>query len=362
MIGRGALLGERIARHGLVDRSSGSVAEAAALTCAIQAQDPQASRLGIRARAAGLTEADVLRAIAGDRTVARTWLMRGTIHLVDTADLRWLVALVGPAIARKYRTRWRQIGLTDDLLDRIVDTLPELLAGGPLTRHEIRAGLAERGIALDSPDPQAHTHAVVHASTVGLVCRGPDRGRDATFTLLDDWVPTAPSGPRGDDALAEIARRYFAAFSPATPADFTTWSGLASSRAVELIRDELTPTEIDGRPGFRLGEVAPARGVRLLPAFDNYLIGYQDREAILDAGLRGRVCAGGMIRPAVLLDGRVVGSWSLVKASVPARITMRPFEWLTRAAMRALDAEAADIARFLDRDVTVEFAESIAAD
>ena len=96
---------------------------------------------------------------------------------------------------------------------------------------------------------------------------------------MDDWVPDAPAGPSGDDALAELARRYFTAYSPATAADFATWSGLAGRRAVELIRDELTPVDIDGAPGFRLGEVEPQRGVRLLPAFDNYLVGYRDRRA-----------------------------------------------------------------------------------
>ncbi len=250
-----ALLGERMARHGLADRG-----------CALggrgrPADDGRAGagQLGVPARASGpvapaLTDADVRRAIEVDRTIVRTWLMRGTIHLVEAADLRWLVRLIGPAIARKYRTRWRQIGLTDELLDRSVALLPELLADGPLTRHEIRAGLAARGLALDGPDPQAHTHAIVHASTTGLVCRGPDRGRHSTFVLTDDWLPGAPAGPSGDDALAELARRYFAAFSPATAADFATWSGLASRRAVELIRDELTEADVDGRPGFRLGE------------------------------------------------------------------------------------------------------------
>lgn len=354
MTRRGDLLGERIARHGLVDRSCTTVAEAAALTGAIQAQDTQASRLGIRVRAGSTTERDVLTAIEDDRSVVRTWLMRGTIHLVDTTDVRWMVRLIGPNLIRKYRTRWKQLGLTEDLLERTTELLPELLLDGPLTRNEIRTALAESGVTFESSDPQAHTHIALHASAVGLLCRGPDRGRDATFTRLDSWVPDAPGGPSGDDALAELARRYFTAFSPATAADFTTWSGLGSSRAIELIRDELTPADVDGRPGLRLGEVAPARGVLLLPAFDNYLIGYRDREAILTESLRRRVYDGGMIRASVLRDGRVVGSWALDKTKDPARITVRPFEPLPRTVRRAIDDEVADIARFLDRPVTVQ--------
>jgi hypothetical protein len=324
------------------------------LTTALQAQDGSAARLGVRARAADVTEREVVKAIEDDRSITRTWLMRGTIHLVDTADLRWLVRLIGPAVQRQYRTRWRQIGLTDDVLDRSVAVLPELLADGPLTRHEIRGGLAERGIILDSPDPQAHTHAVVHASTTGLICRGPDRGRYNTFALLASWVPHAPPGPSGDDALAELARRYFAAFSPATAADFTTWSGLPSTTALALIRDELTPADVDGRPGFRLGEVEPHRGLRLLPAFDNYLIGYRDRTAIVAAERYSHVYQGGMIQPVVLLDGRVVGTWALARAK--GHVTVTPFTPMTAAVRTGVEAEVADIGRFLDTDLDLTVA------
>jgi hypothetical protein len=352
--GRRNLLRERIARHGFADRPGASPVGATALTTALQAQDNLASRLGIRARAAGITDADVRHAIEVDRTIVRTWLMRGTIHLVDARDLRWLVGVIGPVVARKFRTRWRQLGLTDDVLDRCIELLPELLADGPLNRHEIRAGLAEQGLTLDSPDPQVHTHALVYASTAGLVCRGPDRGRHSTFLLIDDWLPDAPSGPKGDDALAELARRYFAAYSPATAADFAAWSGLPSGPAVDLIRDELQDADVDGRPGFRLGEAEPLRGVRLLPAFDNYLVGYRDRAALLDPALHPHIYHGGIIRPTVLVDGQVVAMWALDRAK--GRITVTPFGELDARTRRAVDAEVGDIGRFLGREVTLAFA------
>jgi hypothetical protein len=344
------LLGERIARHGLGARPDESVEAAVARTTAVQAQDAPASRLGVRARAP-VDDAAVRRAIEDDRTIVRTWLMRGTIHLVPAADLRWLVRLFGPAVIRKFRTRWRQLGLGDELLDRYAALLADVLKAGPMTRREIKAAAAEQGVRLESPDPQAHTHAVVYASSIGLVCRGPDRGRDSTFTLLDEWLPDAPAGPEGDDALAELARRYFAAYSPATAADFTTWAGLGSGRAIGLIRDELTPVEVDGRPGFRLGEVEPDRGVRLLPAFDNYLLGYRDRAAIVAPEWQPRVYHGGLIRPTVLVDGRVTGSWRLDRTR--GEVALEPFEPWPAAVRRAVEAEVADVARFLGREVTI---------
>ena len=351
------LLAERLVRQGLADRPCASVVEAAAITTAIQAQDNQAARFGLRARTPHATEADVVAAIETERTVVRTWLMRGTIHLVDTRDLRWLTRLIGPAVERKYRTRWRQLGLGDDLLDAGLDALPAILADGPFTRHEIVAALAERSIGPDNPDPVAPTHVVLHASTTGLICRGPDRGRDSTFALTDRWVPDAPEGPSGDDALAELARRYFTAFSPATGADFTTWSGLGSARAIGLIRDELTPCDVDGSPGFRRGEVAGPGGVRLLPAFDNYLLGYRDRTAILRPERQSLVYRGGMISPTLVVDGVVQGRWALDRTRRTARVTLTPFDRLTRAHLRAVEAEVADLARFVGRDVELTVAD-----
>ena len=348
---RRALLGERIARHGLGSTRADSPASATALTTAVQAQDSLAARLGVRVRATKVTDVDVVHAIETDRTIVRTWLMRGTIHLVEASDLRWMVRLIGPAVARKFRTRWRQLGLTDDVLERSVAALPELLADGPRDRHEIRAALDERGVTIDSPDPQAHTHALVYASTIGLICRGPDRGRHSTFALIDKWVPDAPSGPSGDDALAELARRYFGAYSPATAHDFAAWAGLPHAQAVQLIRDELTPVDVDGRPGFRLGEVEPQRGVRLLPAFDNYLIGYKDRAAILEPALHEHVYQGGMIRPTILVDGEVVGTWALERAK--GRVTISPFAPLTARVRASVAEEVADVARFLGRELDV---------
>lgn len=348
-----ALLAERLARQGLADRPASSAVGAAELTTAVQAQDPAASRLGLRARARGLTDEAVRRAIDVDRSLVRTWLMRATIHLVTAADLRWLLRLIAPSIERRHAARWQRLGLTPSVLDKTASALEELLADGPGTLREIRAGFAERGITFDSDDPQAaELHAVLHASTIGLTCRGPDRGRTNTYVLLDRWLPDSPRGPDGDDALAELTRRYFAAYSPATAADFTAWAGLPAGRAIGLIRDELTATDVDGRAGFRLGEATPAGGVRLLPAFDNYVIGYRHRAALLAAHLHPEVYQGGMIRPVVVRDGAVIGSWALDRRS--GRIAVRPFVAFPAAVRKAVSAEVADIGRFLDTSLDVE--------
>jgi hypothetical protein len=312
----------------------------------------------VRARSATATDADVLAAIASGRVV-RTWLMRNTIHLVAAQDVRWMTAVLGPMIRRRFETvRWPALGLTPELLDRAVAVTPDVLSGRQLDRHEFAAALVDHGVAVPT-DGQAPTHVLLYLGTIGLVCRAEDRGRESTFALLDEWVPPGgDDGPHGDDALAELARRYFRAFSPAMRADFTAWSGLPSAQAIKLIRDELTPVEVGGRPGYRLGDVEAQRGVRLLPAFDNYLLGYRDRSAIIDADRVPEVYVGGIIRPTLLVDGRVAGRWRLVRKQQRATVELTPFGSLTRKVQRGIEAEVADIARFLALPTALALAEA----
>lgn len=345
---------ERMCRHGLCERPAATVAAAAALDCGIQAQDLGAARLAVRARSATLTAADVDAALGAERTVVRTWLMRNTIHLVPARDVRWLTALLGPMIRRRFGTRrWPELGLTPDVLDAAARLAPQLLADGPLGRHELAAALAGRGVPIRQ-DGQAPVHVLVFLSTLGLTCHA-SGGR---FALLDDWLPGAAEGPRGDDALAELARRWITAYSPATAADFTTWSGLPSGRALGLIRDELQPAEVDGRPGFRPGAPRPCRGgVRLLGGFDTVLVAYRDRATLIDASHRDQVYSGGIIRPTVVHDGRVIGRWRLgrpASAARPLRVEVTLFAPAPRTVRAAVRAEAEDIGRFLAAPVRLD--------
>jgi len=342
-------LAERMTRQGLAARSMATTAGVAAAAVGLQAQDPGAARLGVRARSGAVDETSVLDALRLERSVVRTWLMRSTVHLVAAVDLRWMTTLFGPMMERGYRTRWRQLGITEPLVESAVPHVRELLDG------------RGRGIRLAS-DGQAATHLLVALSARGITCRGPDQGRDAAFVLIDDWVgpttdstaSTADPAPAPADLAAELARRYFRAFGPATVADFTAWSGLPSGAAIASIRDELTEVSFDGRRGWTLGSVEPSPGFRLLPMFDNYLLGYRDRAAMLAVTMQDRVYVGGIIKATVVCDGRVLGIWRLDRAGRSATIRVSPFEPFTRRHQDGLDRERADIERFLGRPVALD--------
>jgi hypothetical protein len=339
---------ERMTRQGLSGRRADAAGPVAAAALGLQAQDVGAARLGVRARSSGVDEAGVIAAYATGASVVRTWLMRSTVHLVAAEDVRWMTALFGPMIERRYgNVRWRALGITESVIDAATTHVGAILGGRQLTRHELADELADRGIVL-ADDRQAATHLLLALSARGVTCRAADRGRDATFALVDDWVK-ASDAPL--DPVAELARRYFQAFGPATAADFTTWSGLPSGPAMTAIRGELTEVAFDGRRGWTFGSIEPAAGLRLLPMFDNYLLGYRDRSAMLDESRHRQVYVGGIIKATVVCDGRVIGSWRLDRTTRVATVRVTPFQKFTRRHRGELDREQADVERFLAQPV-----------
>ena len=353
----------------LLDGPMATVTEVAGHLGGLQAQAAGPARLAVRPRTRALTAADVDRACA-DGAVTRTWAMRGTLHLVATPDVRWMTGLFGPFLIKKDRRRRLQLGLDDRLCERALAALGSILAGSPpLTRAELIERLAADGVAID-PRTQQPPHLLGYAAGRGLICRGPDRpGDEPTYTLLDDWAPDAPMLDR-DEALAELARRYLGGYGPATRADFAAWSGLPATetrRAWELIAAETAEVSVTNVTGVTsvvdvvgvvgVADDGPPPSPRLLGHFDPLLMGYRDRDLVLDPAHTKRIQAGGgFVQPTVLADGRVAGTWRLDRRPRQARVVVEPFTPLNTVTRDALASEATDIGRFSGLDVTLEIA------
>src|SRR6266545_3339474 len=249
----------------------GDVHEVVRVMGGIQAQDTPASRLAVRPRGDGLDARAVHGACNRERSLVRTWAMRGTLHMLAAEDVGWLVALLGPVFAAANRRRRLQLGLDDDRCARGLRAIGKVLgAHGPLPRGELVSRLAGGGVALD-PRSQAPAHLVAYAAMQGLVCRGPDLDDDEpTYVLLDDWVGDRRPALDPEAALAELTRRYLGAHGPATPADLAAWAGIAAGRArrgFELVAGELVEVEAAGAPaGARRAVRAAAVPLRRLPA------------------------------------------------------------------------------------------------
>jgi hypothetical protein len=288
----------------------------------VQAQDYLGALWAVGLRMRNATEAGVEQALA-DREIVRTWPARGTLHFVAAADVRWILSLLAPRAAARAAGRHQQLGLDDEAFDRSRRAVRAALQGGRrLPRRALYQVLESAQI---SPAGQRGIHILGRLAQEGVICFGPREGKQQTFTLLDEWIPAAARKPR-DEALAELVRRYFTSHGPATLPDFVWWSGLTTSDAragLELARSHLV-REVIGEQTYWL-PASPFTGAQalqtahLLPAFDEYLVGYKDRSAILDpVYARQTNAGGGMLSPTILVDGQVAGTWrrSLKKGSV----------------------------------------------
>lgn len=338
----------------------------------MQAQDAPAAALAVRARSRGLTAAQVDQARVEDRTVVRTWAMRGTLHLVASDDLPALLAVCGPVFLRAGQRRRAELGLDDATCARGVAALRTVLAAeGPLTRAALVERLAARGIRLVG---QAAPHLLGYAALQGVVCYGPDAGKEPAYVLLDDWLPRREFVAR-EAALGKLARRYLAAYGPAGADDLAAWSGLpqADVRAAwQQVAAEVIMVEVAGRPAALLKTRAawldgpPADpGVRLLPSFDTYLLGYKRRDLVLAPQHARHIHpGGGIIHPALLVAGQVQGTWRSRRERPGLTVQVAPFDKLPPGVRAELEAEAADIARFLglpDAQLTIAAVEAVSS-
>ena len=332
-------------------RSPSHPADIAREVAGVQAQDPRAGRLAFRARDASLTAADVDRARTEERSLLRTWAMRKTAHLLASDDAPWLLPLFEPAQAAWSRRRLGQLGMDARTAERAQATIRRALESeGPLTRRELGERLERRGIALN---PQTRMHSMGLAVVSGLAFQGPDRGAQPCLVLREEWLPAAAGGGHDREAsLRELARRYLRAFGPATEADFAGWSGLPLRElrvGLGGIASELRELRRGGETAFALKRPARRAGgpvIRLIPAFDTFLMGWRDR-GFIAAGERWRAIGpgGGLLNPTIVRDGIALGTWVPASGSRP-EIELDLFEPLDAATQRALDAEVADVKRF----------------
>lgn len=319
--------------------------QVAAWMGAMQAQDYASAKCAVGLRCRGATDASIEAAIAG-RTLLRTWLLRGTLHFVAAGDVRWMLALIAPRLIASSTRRNRELELDQATYTHGFEVLVRILEGGNrATRTELMSSFEQAGL---SPKGQRGYHILAHAALEGLICFGPQQGKQQTFVLLDEWAPTAKRIER-DEALAELAGRYFASHGPATLQDFTWWSGLAAAEArtgLELVKNRLQAVPL-GDQTYWLTEgsafpTAPSPTVHLLPAFDEYFLGYTHRDAILNPRYDKRVVSGnGVFRPILVIDGQVVGVWNRQVKKGSVIITPGPFTALSHAEDQAV-VEAAN--------------------
>lgn len=326
------------------------------LLCAMQSQEHAAALWSIGQRCADQTEASVQQAF-DDGAFLRTHVLRPTWHFVAPVDIRWLLELTAPRVHQLNAYMYRQEGLDEKTLRTGADAIVGALADG---RHRTRAELA--GVLSDAGIADVARFRLVYllmfAELEGLICSGAMQGRQHTYALLSERAPAAVSMDR-EQALAELARRYFSAHGPATAQDLAWWSSLPVAdvqRGLTLAADDLASERQADRTYWfapRQPSVSSPDGsvAYLMQGFDEYLMYGPSRDQIDLAQVRGTDRP--VFNNVLVVDGQLAGNWRRTTKRGEITIDVHLYAPLSPAQWTAVAAQAQQHARFMGKPVTI---------
>ncbi len=335
---------------------------------ALQGQDFPGVLWSIGLRSSHATRAHVEAAFNGGELV-RSWPMRGTLHVTLAEDLGWLLSLTGKRTAVGLVSRHRELGITAPDVEQARASALALLgqSGGKATRGELFAAFEH---AAQPTGKQRGSHLLFMLCLQGTLVQGPINTKDGKSTaqyFVDSgrWIKH-PRTLEREQALGELALRYFRSHGPATMKDFQWWTKLTLrdiQAGMALVRNQLESVECQGAiywlapeiAGLLGGTVPGARSVSLLPGFDEYLLGYTDRSAALAPQHAPRIVPGGngMFMATIAAGGKIAGTWRKAQGAAEKSrqragvVLPEPFERLSPAQDKALDKAAAAYAQFL---------------
>lgn len=330
----------------------------------MQGQDLPGALWSIGVRTTDATEADV-RSAFDRREIIRSWPMRGTLHVLTPDDLRMILPLSRHRLATAFAARHRQLDIDPRDIAAAGDIARSALADRPLSRRDLLAAFAAAG---QSTAGQRGAHLLGALAHSGLICLGPFIGTEQAFVLLDEWTPAGRPKPDREDAVAELALRYFLSHGPATVTDLAWWANLVLADvrpAIARVSDRLGTLTVGETTYYaspetvELAASAPgARSVHVLSGFDENLLGYTDRSAALAPEYSQLIVPGnnGMFKATIVAGGRVVGTWTRREKPSSVQVTAHPFGDLGSSQQSALRRALDRYGRFKGKPVELTVA------
>jgi hypothetical protein len=358
-------LSRRVGKNRMVDAVSDM--------CGAHAQILSTVSLALAARTSGATTAHVSTALDEDRTLVKTWSMRGTLHVLTAEDLPLYCAALRASSSYAEPSYLDYLGLEMADADAVLEAIPVALDGQILTREELADAVVKitRKKHLDEHLRSGWGSLLKPAAFRGLLCFGPQSGRSVTFVRPDQWIG-GWKDLHPEDALREVFRRFLSAYGPASKTELGRWWGVTPAEmgpVLDLMRHELDEIDVGNRKRYMLKSdirslkaVRRAKGVRFLPSFDQLLVmSAPHSEAVVDAGFKERVYRQRVAvwsLPAVMVDGRLRASWRLDRKKRSAVVTVDPFGPVPRGSRSALEEEVARLGTFLNTDLVLELVEA----
>ncbi len=294
---------------------------------AMQAQDYNMAKWAIGIRLPGLTD-KLIEDAFNKGEFLRTHVMRPTWHFVSPENIRWMLNLSKEKIKSACKSRDLHLEITEELYTKCNNIIEKVLTGNKqLTRDKLSVVLENSGIEINS---SRMVHFMMRAEIEGIVCSGAIHNKKHTYALIEEIVPRTATLNK-DEALAKLAKIYFSSHGPATVQDFVWWSGLSvteARHALEMVKKDFISETIDSQiywfPDSRPNK-PEEESMHLLPAFDEYIVSYRDRKAVLPAENHSKaISSNGIFRPVIVRNGKVVGLWK--KSGPKNKITTDFFE------------------------------------
>jgi hypothetical protein len=316
---------------------------------AIQAQDFFGSLWSIGMRLnRSLTESQVENAIS-ERSIVRTWPMRGTLHFVHSTDVHWMLKYLTPRVFTRFESILKKEGIDLKIRTKAKKIWEKTLAGeNLLTRDEMYAALEKSKI---STSGTRGLHLLAVAAQERLICFGPRKGKQQTFTLLEEWIPS-PSIPPKEEAMSILAARYIKSHGPVMIEDFAWWAGLTKSEAssaFESVRKKFEQKSLNGKTFWfdaSAEVVKPKTSAFLLPTYDEYGIAYKNRDEILLAEEHRML--DGRFTSAIMMNGKMIGTWRRTIEKGTVTIETKPFQKFNAGQIKAISAEGKNFAKFIE--------------
>jgi winged helix DNA-binding protein len=331
--------------------------------CGVQAQVASSAELAVRVRRETSRPGEVGRALSQGRLI-KTWAMRGALHLLTPKEAGAFLSLMASGRSWERPSWQRYFGMTAKLQDAFRGAVREALDGAVLTRVELIAAVtAHRGLGHIGEGLRSGWGTLLKPlAWQGDLCYGPSRGGRVTFMRPEAASRHWAGVPASDEAAPVAIAAYVGAYGPATFAAFGNWlaGGWFGNRQLRVwfsaLGDRLAEVEVDGERAYvlagdldELASARPTTTVRLLPGFDQYVLGPGTSDGhVVPAARRVAVSKqGGWISPVVVTRGVVCGTWEL--DGERARVAW--FREAGRLPRNGLEAEVARLSSILDRDL-----------
>ncbi|HKW16298.1 MAG TPA: winged helix DNA-binding domain-containing protein [Terriglobales bacterium] len=362
----------RIKRHHLDRRApAGNLFAVTADLCGLHAQVLSSAVLTLWARVESLEREAVHRALWEERTLVKTWAMRGTLHLLPANELPVWYGALGTSTRYLRPKAWKNYyGVSMQELDCISKAIGQAVDGCVLTREELaeKVGRITGSRKFGKKLAEGSWGTILKpAAFSGRLCFGPSKGQLVCFTHPSTWA-AMPSLMDPETATREVTRRFLSAYGPATYHDLARWwggGGVASAKKwLASLEEELSSVEVEGKQAWMLAkdvdemrEADSQRCVRLLPAFDQYVIGAsRHAEHLMTGGTRNLIYRPqGWISPVLLVNGFMHGVWRHEIKGRRVEVAITPFVkapgWLRAGA----EEEAERLGGFLDCKLDVRW-------